>query len=77
MSDVTSSNENNPLEISFKADLKEATDSEPDLLRRVPSKAEEQNLHCKTAGRPCVYLLYSWEPDQVGLYRIKNFYIRY
>lgn len=36
MSDVTSSNENNPLEISFKADLKEATDSEPDLLRRVP-----------------------------------------
>lgn len=36
MSDVTSSNENNPLEISFKADLKEAPDSEPDLLRRVP-----------------------------------------
>lgn len=38
MSDVTSSNENNPLEISFKADLKEATDSEPDLLPKPRSK---------------------------------------
>lgn len=44
MSDVTSSNENKPLEISFKADLKEAPDSEPDLLRRVPPRGAKPSL---------------------------------